>query len=476
MDAETTAVSRPQAATGRKAPRLEGADEPQRKGGRGWIWLVLIVLLAGGGYFAYPHIYPRVAPYMAKLTPYLAKLTARSAKPTRPAGARVVPVVVATARMGDMPIYLDGLGSVTAFNTVTLRTRVDGQIVKIGFVEGQMVREGDELFQIDPRPFQVQLEQAEGQMARDQAQLKNAKADLERNQIAREAVSQQQYDSAVAAMAQYEGAVTSDQAQIDNAKLQLTYCHITAPISGRIGLRLVDAGNIVHASDQTGLAIITQVQPIAVVFNIPQASIPQIIRKLDSAEGSGSGVQGSANSPSAGPRTADPLIVEVYDTDLKTRLATSTRLAIDSQVDQSNGTIRLKAAFPNQDNALFPNQFVNVKLLVDTRKGVVIVPMAAVQSGPDGSSFVWVVNADNTVDLRTVIAGPSEGSEIAIERGLAAGEQVVTEGVDKLVQGTKVAVNGAAGNRGPGSGSRVPASTLSSRDPKPRTRNPNNEK
>jgi multidrug efflux system membrane fusion protein len=350
---------------------------------------------------------------------------------------RAVPVVTTAARQGDLPLYLTGLGTVMALNTVTLRSRVDGQLIRVAFTEGQKVQEGDLLFEIDPRPFQVQLAQAEGQLAKDAAALKNARLDLERNELAKDAVSAQQLATQAATVAQLEGIVKSNQAQVDNAKLQLTYSRITAPISGRIGLRLVDAGNMIRSSDAGGLAVITQVKPITVVFNLPQDSLRLVTGKVEATP---------------------PLVVEAYDRDLKTRLATGALLAIDNQVDLMTGTIRFKALFPNDDESLFPNQFVNARLLVDTKRDAVLAPAAALQRSPRGQ-FVYIVKADSTVETRPVVAGLSEGGEVSIDSGLAPGEVVVTDGVDKLRNGSKVEVRQGKGSdgKGKGEGRKAPA-------------------
>lgn len=355
---------------------------------------------------------------------------------------RPVPVVATAARRGNMSVYLTALGSVTAFNTVTVRTRVDGQLVRVVFQEGQTVRQGDLLAEIDPRPFQVQLAQAEGQMAKDQAQLKNAKQDLERYRVllAQDSISQQQLDTQIALVNQYEGLIKSNQAQIDNAKLLLSYTRITAPISGRIGLRLVDQGNMVRASDPHGLAVITQLQPITVIFNIPEDDLPQVLKRMQAGK---------------------QLVVEAYDRHLKKKLATGTLLTIDNQIDASTGTIKCKAVFPNEDSSLFPNQFVNARLLVDTHTDATIVPVAAVQRNTQGT-FVYAVS-DDTVDIRRVVLGPTDGDEVVIASGLAPGEVVILEGVDRLQRGMKVAArmagasadgSGRGGGRGDGGGSR----------------------
>jgi multidrug efflux system membrane fusion protein len=331
-----------------------------------------------------------------------------------------VPVVAVAARTADMGVYLSALGSVSALQTVTVRSRVDGQLVDVRFREGQFVRAGDLLAEIDPRPFQVQLTQAEGQRAKDEAALKNARLDLERYRVlaANDSIPRQQLDTQAAVVAQDEGTVKSDQGQIESARLNLVYSRITAPISGRVGLRQVDAGNMVHASDAGGLVVITQVQPIAVLFTIPEDNLPAVLQRM---------------------RAGKKLSVDAWDRDRKNRLATGLLLTTDNQIDASTGTVKLKAVFGNSDNALFPNQFVNARLLLDTLKNAVVVPTAAIQKSPQ-STFAFVVKPDSTVMMRPVEVGYTEGDDCAIRKGLAAGEVVVVEGVDKLQEGTKVAV------------------------------------
>jgi membrane fusion protein, multidrug efflux system len=347
-------------------------------------------------------------------------------------GNFVVPVVVAAAHRGDLPVYFNGLGNVTAYNTVTVRSRVDGQIVNVAFKEGQYVHEGDLLVQIDPRPFQVQLEQAQGQLAKDLAQRKDAQVNLERFQLLFKegVIPQQQLDTQAALVGQFDGAITSDQSQIDNAKLQLSFSHVTAPISGRVGLRLIDPGNIVHATDPNGLVLITQLQPIAVLFSLPQDQLPQVNAKLRA------GVQ---------------LTVEAFNRDNTEKIATGKLLTIDNQIDTTTGTYRLKSVFDNSDNALFPNQFVNVRLFVDTKHDLTIVPSPAIQRGPQGT-FVYIVGSDNTARIRPVTIALTTGNSIGLSSGLDGGDVVVIDGQDKLQDGTRVNPTMAtSGSAGPGS-------------------------
>ncbi|MGQ0634009.1 MAG: MdtA/MuxA family multidrug efflux RND transporter periplasmic adaptor subunit [Planctomycetaceae bacterium] len=390
---------------GRRAPV---GDKPPRS--RLWPWLVAVAVGAAAWHFR-DDWRPRLSPTG----------DSTSATPVR-SGVRSIPVRTAIAKRQDLPIYLNGLGTVTAFKTVTLRSRVDGELITVAFSEGQMVREGDLLAEIDPRPYQAQLEQAEGTLARDKASLELAKLTLARGQelFKTRAIAQQQLDEEAAQVRQIEGTVQTDQGLVDNANLQLTYCRITAPISGRIGLRLVDQGNIVHANDVTGMAVITQIQPIAIVFPISQDDIPRVQKSMQRGK---------------------PLAVRAYDRGFKTELAAGELYAIDNQVDATTGTVKLKATFQNDDGMLFPNQFVNARLLIETRHDATVVSAAAVQRGPE-STFVYVVQPDETVELRFVKLGAAEGGEISLASGVEPGEVVVTDGIEKLQPGSRVTTHG----------------------------------
>jgi multidrug efflux system membrane fusion protein len=342
------------------------------------------------------------------------------------AAPRSVPVTVMPAVQQDFPVYLTGLGSVTAFNTVSVKSRVDGQLVQVNFREGQMVKKGEMLVQIDPRPFEVQLEQAQAQLYKDQAQLKDAQLNYERfkDLLARSgAMSQQQVDTQKATADQLEGAVRADQAAIDNAKLQLTYCRITSPIDGRVGLRQVDVGNIVHAADTNAMLVITQIQPISVVFTLPEDSLPSVAAKMKKGT----------------------LSVDAYSRDDQTKLASGTLLTIDNEIDQTTGTAKLKATFDNKNGILWPNQFVNVRLLLDVRKNSTVVPSVAVQRGPSGT-FVYLMNADKSVEARPVTVTLAQANQSVIDSGLQPGDVVVTDGQDKLQNGAKVEPRSRGGN------------------------------
>ena len=339
------------------------------------------------------------------------------------ATSRTVPVGVATVVREDVPVYLIGLGSINALNTVSVHTRVDGQLLDVRFHEGQMVKEGDLLAVIDPRPYEVQLAQAQAQLFKDQAALKDAQLNYQRFRDLLQvsgAMSQQQVDTQKATADQFEGAVRTDQAAIDNAKLQLTYCHITAPITGRIGLRIVDPGNIVHAADQNPLVVITQLQPIAAIFTLPEDNLPQVADHMRKGT----------------------LTVDAYSRDDQTKLATGKLLTIDNLIDQTTGTGRLKAVFDNRDGDLWPNQFVNIRLLLDTRKDSLVIPSVAVQNGPQGK-FVYTVTSDKKAEVRPVSVALTEGTLAVIDTGLNPGDQVVTDGQDKLQNGAHIEPRGS---------------------------------
>jgi len=345
------------------------------------------------------------------------------------------PVAVATAKRGDINIVQTALGTANALRTVIVKPRVDGQLKDVLFTEGQAVKQGQVIAQIDPVPLQVALAQAEGTLARDAAQLNNARLDLERYRklLAQDSIAQQQVDQQAAQVRQLEGSVKVSQSQVDNAKLQLSYASITAPISGRLGLRPVDAGNMVRGSDAAGVAVITQVDPISVVFTIPQDTLPRILARL---------------------KAGDKIAVEAWDREQKEILARGTLITTDNQIDVATGTVKLKAQFPNGEGKLFPNQFVNVRMVVEVRRDAVLVPSAAVQRGAQGT-VVYVVRDDSTVGLKPVTTGPTEGQLTAIETGLTAGERVVVDGVDRIREGARVEVTEpGAGLRDAGGGGR----------------------
>jgi membrane fusion protein, multidrug efflux system len=382
------------------------AGKPKKSG---WLWVLVLIVLAGGGYYYYksrPSSESKAAP----------------APGAKPAALGPVSVAVTQALKQNVPYYLSGLGSVTAFNTVTVKSRVDGELQKVNFTEGQFVHEGELLAEIDPRPFQVALEQMEGQLFRDQAQLNNARVDFKRyDQLAKEGViASQQVDTQNAMVAQLEGAVRADQAQIDNEKLQLIYCKITAPLTGRVGLRLVDQGNMIHATDPNGLVVITQVQPIAVLFTLPEDNLPEVIQHMKS----------------------ETLGVEAYSRDDQTKLATGKLLTVDNQIDPTTGTVRFKAAFDNHDLSLWPNQFVNTRLMLAVRKDAIVVPLAAIQRGTQGS-YVYTVKSGKA-NMQPVNVDLTQGNIALLASGVSAGDQVVVDGQERLQSGTPVEVHDAS--------------------------------
>ena len=341
-----------------------------------------------------------------------------------------MPVVAATAESRDMPVTLSELGTVTPLATVTVRTQINGQLVQLGFTEGQEVNKGDFLAQIDARPYQAALENAQGALARDQAQLENAKRDLVRfnTLVTEKSIAQQQRDTQEALVKQLVGTIATDQAQIDMAKLNVAYCHIVAPVSGRVGLRQVDLGNYVQVSDASGLVVITQLKPISVIFTLPEDNLAAVMKRM------GAGAT---------------LAVTAFDRSGKTKLAVGTLSTIDNQIDTSTGTVKLRAQFDNNDEELFPNQFVNVQLLVDTLKGATVIPTAAVLRGAPGT-YVYLIKPDDTVTVQKIALGPSDSDRVAVTNGLKPGDRVVADGADKLREGAKVTLPGTEATTNPG--------------------------
>lgn len=393
-----------------------------------WVSAFLVVALAVGGYFYFKKPAEEAAPAGAggAMTKgggagggggFGGKGGGGGGRGGRFGGGGPVPVSTATVSTGELRIFLSALGTVTSMNTITVKSRADGELKKIHFTEGQLVKAGDLLAEIDPRQYQVALEQAEGQLARDTAQLENAKRDLERYRNAKEAVTQQQIDSAAASVAQFTGSVRADQGSVDNYKLQLSYCRVTAPITGRVGLKLVDQGNLVRAGDQTGLVVITQEEPITVAFSVPEDNLPQIRKALAEDR---------------------ELTVDALDRGMQARLAKGKVLAVDNQIDAATGTVRIKALFSNEDHRLFPNQFVNIRMLTEVMDNAMLIPSSAVQISTT-SRFVFVVKSDDTVERRNVTVGRTENEKTVVTEGLAVGDVVVTEGLDRLQNGAKIA-------------------------------------
>ena len=359
------------------------------------------------------------------------------------AAPRAISVAVAQVQHQDVPVYLSGLGAVTAFNTANIKSRVDGQIMKVNFREGQDVRQGESLIEIDARPYEVQVEQLQAQLFRDQASLRDAKLNLERYTalIPSGSIAQQQVDTQKATVDQLEGTVRNDQAQINSAKLNIIYCHITAPFNGRVGLRQVDVGNIVHASDTNPMLILTQLQPIAVIFTLPEDVLPNVSKHMH---------QGT-------------LEVDAFSRDDQNKIATGKLLTIDNQIDATTGTAKLKAVFDNKDNRLWPNQFVNADLLLETRKNSTVVPTASILRGPQGT-FVYAVNPDKTVQDKPVTISLTQGDTTVVTSGVNAGDMVVTDGQDKLQAGSHIEPRNTSPstNAGPGNGGHNSASGSSS--------------
>lgn len=345
-------------------------------------------------------------------------------KPTARKGGRfggvLAPVQAATATSEAVPRYLTGLGTITAANTVTVRSRVDGQLLALHFQEGQQVKAGDLLAEIDPSEFKVALTQAQGQLAKDQATLANARRDLARYQqlVKTNLVSRQELDTQQSLVAETQGTIKADEAAVASAQLQLDWSRITAPIDGRVGLKQVDIGNQISSGDSTGIVVLTQTRPIDLIFTLPESDIATIV---------------------AAQKVGKTLTVEAWDRTNKQKLSDGTLLSLDNQIDTTTGTIKLKARFNNQDDALFPNQFVNARMLVDTQQDAVVIPTAALQMGNEGH-FVWVLNSENQVSKHNVQPGIQNSQTVVIEGGLSAGDRVVTDGIDRLTEGAKVEV------------------------------------
>lgn len=372
---------------------------------RWWVWLLVLAVLGYGGYRLQKG---RVAPQAPTVAP--------GANPRIP----TVPVVAAKARTGDIGVYYTGLGAVTPIYTVTIKSQIPGYLMQVLYKEGQTVRKGDLLAEIDPRPYQVMLENAQAGLARDQANLDNARVDLKRYQtlVPLHAVPEQQLATQGALVKSGEGIVKTDEAQIDTAKLDLVYCHITAPITGRVGLRLVDPGNYVTPADATGLVVITQIEPISVIFTLPEDQIPAVMGRT---------------------RAGARLRVEAYDREMKTKIAQGWLSTIDNQIDPTTGTVKLRANFDNRDGALFPNQFVNARLLVEEKHAVTLVPTAAVQRNSQ-TTYVFLVKPDSRVTVRPITIGTTEGYDSEVSSGLSPDDVIVMTGVDKLQEGSKVRV------------------------------------
>jgi len=388
----------------------EAIPEGRARSGHGRSRILIVVvglgcLLVAGAWIAYGR---QVRTQLqAKATP-----SAPAAQPSRP-----IPVVVAPVRTGDLNVYLTALGTITPLNTVTVKSRVDGELMRTHFTEGQVVHAGDLLAEIDPRPFQAQLTQAEGQLAREQANLANARLDLERyERLAKEEmIARQQFDTQQMTVRQAEASIKMNVGQIEAIKLQLLYCRITAPITGRVGLRLIDPGNVVKANDTAGLVVITQLEPIALVFSVPEDSLQPILRRF---------------------RSGAKVPVDAFDREGRTRIAAGTLVAIDNQIDPTTGTVRLKASYPNTDDVLYPNQFVNARVLIDVLHEAALVPAEAIQRGPAGA-YVYVVKPDKVVQMRRVQLGPTEGATVAVRSGVNDGESVVVDGAEKVQDGAR---------------------------------------
>ncbi len=400
------------------SPRIPAAPPEKRPVKSKWRWVWWLIALAA--------IAVLVRYQWTNIKNYLNPPAPTRSGGRNKGGGGPVSVVAAKAQRGNVGVYFTALGAVTPIYTVTVKSRVDGQLMKVMFQEGQMVKQGDPLMEIDTRPYQAALDQAQGNLARDEALLKNAQIDLARYKVlvGQQAIPEQQYATQEALVQQYAGTIQTDQATVDNAKLNLVYCHITSPINGLVGLRLVDPGNIVHAADTNGLLVITQMDPISVIFTLAEDQLPAVLAKLNANQ---------------------HLSVEAWDRDLKNKLAQGTLQTIDNQIDPTTGTLKLRADFDNKNRMLFPSQFVNVRLLLEEKYGVTLVPSAAIQHNSQ-NAYVWLVQPDRTVTIRNVMTGVVEGEQTQVTDGLNPGDAVVTVGVDRLQEGGKVTVDMPNGN------------------------------
>ena len=381
-----------------------------------WIWVLGLLLIGCAGWFFFPK-----SAGTDKPGPGAASTDSSGKKHGPPGDNKPMPVVTAVAKTDDINVYLNGLGAVTPLSTVTVKSRVDGEIIHIAFKEGQMVKKGELLAEIDPRPFQAALAQAEGQLMRDKALLANAQMDLDRYRtlLKEESIASQQVDTQAALVEQYKGTVRVDEGLLDNARLNVQYTKVVAPITGRAGLRQADLGNVVHAADATGIVIITKLKPMSVLFTLPEDTIPALMKQLQ-----------------AGKKIA----VEAYDRAFKEKITSGALETVDNQIDPTTGMVKLKALFSNDDLSLFPSQFVNAKLLLETKHNVITVPSSALQRGKAASTFVFVVAADQTVSQRTIVTGATQVDKTEVVSGLKNGEIVVTDGTDKLREGAKVSI------------------------------------
>jgi membrane fusion protein, multidrug efflux system len=417
----TTTTAAPSTRTA-APPKPQRTEAPQVHRSYLWVWIVVILVLAIGG-----------------LTYYRKQQAAAQAAKAKAAAAnRSVPITTATVRQGPIGVYINALGTVTPVYTATITSRVDGQIVSVNYREGQMVRKGDVLIEVDPRPYQAALTQAQGTLAHDEALLSESRIDLDRYQLAfnRNAIAKQQLDDQTQTVKQYEGSVKNDQGTVASATTNVDYATIKAPIDGRVGLRLLDPGNIVTAGSTTPLVVITQLQPITVIFSVAEDYLPQIQKQM---------------------RAGNKMSVEAFDRAQQTKLSTGSLLTLDNQVDTTTGTVKLKAIFPNQDLMLFPNQFVNTRLLVDTEQNASLAPTAAIQRNAQGT-FVYVIKPDQTAAMQNVTVGTTDGSVAAVQ-GLQPGQVIAITGFDKLQDGAKVSISNASGGTNANSGAGPGAAT-----------------